>query len=531
MKTLRFLCVLLFLNTVTNVARGEDTFPAQRSLLLQQQNFDLSDEQVVGVILAQPVQRVFLPYLNAGHTLAPTSSTVFKANPLYQNQDTALKKFIQQAHAKNIQVYAYLDCLHWTPAFAKDDLLRKFPELAEREDDGDFGQSSNGKYASPFNAQVQAQLLEVVKEAARADLDGLLLECRLPLGKPLLAFSDAARQASVAATGIEPIQVDFSNPDTSSSTAKWITWRLQAVSSLVGRLSATFKAQNPQGKVSVVGYARWPRLKLGKQNTMLENWPAWSQAGSVDEVLLQDNWDAVAPDTFTTAQTQLQGAPRAVGTAALVTAAQIATDLDLQRTTQVLATNTSVVLAISHPDELERTTRFWAALAAPSAITTAPAIASAVALPVAIGQNAPDFALVDMNGRTLRLNDFRGQKNVLLTFFPKAFTSGCEQHLESLQAHRAEFDAANTQIIAVSVDAAELQRSFADTLGLSFTMLPDMQHHVVSLYGGFNENSELSKRQSIFIDKSGIVRLIDHNVQPATHGADILAAMKNLPLP
>ena len=485
--------------------------------------------------LSQPVQRVIVPVLADGKAPFGSGVEIFNHEPI--EAADSLPAFIKQAHAKNIQVYAAIDCLCWVAPDTPEDegIFARYPELAEREEYGGYGNSYRGRFASPFHPRVKAILHDFVAEVATRypELDGLVLQFRLPLGSPLLAYSEAAREAAQQAIFVDPLNINLGGNEQDQQDAKrWVEWRLSETTALVNDLARTFREKKPGAPVATVGFARWNSLKPGKKNTTLEDWPAWSQTGSTDEVLLQDNWDEVAPDTFARAKAQLQNAPRPVTASALVSAAQIATDLDLKRTAQALAANTPVVLSIQTPADLARATQFWAALSAPAIIEIPPnvAIAPVTTAKLALGEAAPDFTAVDMNGRTVRLSNFQGQKNVLLTFFPKCFTSGCERHLESLQAHRAEFDATNTQIIAVSVDPAPTQRAFADMLGLSFAMLPDTQHQIISLYGGFDETSGLSKRQSVFIDKSGIVRLIDHDVQPATHGADMLAAIKKLTL-
>ena len=147
-----------------------------------------------------------------------------------------------------------------------------------------------------------------------------------------------------------------------------------------------------------------------------------------------------------------------------------------------------------------------------------------------VGKPAPDFILPDMNGTLRRLSDLRGQSNLLLTFFPKCFTGGCSNHLTSLRDKRAEFEAANTYIWAVSIDPADVQIAFAKSLNLPFPLLPDTGRHLSLLYEAAQNVNELSARCSVLIDKEGIVRWIDHDVRVKTHGPDIIAKMRELGL-
>ena len=145
-----------------------------------------------------------------------------------------------------------------------------------------------------------------------------------------------------------------------------------------------------------------------------------------------------------------------------------------------------------------------------------------------VGTPAPDFAATDMNGNEHKLSELRGQKNLLLTFFPKCFTGGCAGHLASLQRELPKFLHNDTEIWAVSVDPASDQRLFAAKLGLQFPLLTDTDRKLSLLYGAAQTKTDMAARQSILIDKAGIVRWIDTDVQVQTHGADVLAKMQEL---
>ena len=150
---------------------------------------------------------------------------------------------------------------------------------------------------------------------------------------------------------------------------------------------------------------------------------------------------------------------------------------------------------------------------------------------VKIGEPAPDFRAVDARGNPWHLNALHGQKNVVLTFFPKCFTGGCASHLSSLRDLQAEFDAAKVQVLAVSTDAADGekgQRAFAQQWQLSFPLLPDVQRTLCKLYGAVQTDGERAARMTFLIDKTGIVRWIDTDVQVQTHGADVMAQIREL---
>ena len=149
---------------------------------------------------------------------------------------------------------------------------------------------------------------------------------------------------------------------------------------------------------------------------------------------------------------------------------------------------------------------------------------------IAVGQRAPDFERVDANGQSQLLSARRSKKNVLLTFFPKCFTGGCTAQLSSLRDEYSNFQARDTEVIAVSVDDADEQRAFAAKYNFPFAFVPDTQRIVSQLYGATQTPDELSSRLSILIDKNGLIRWIDRDIHVSSHGVDVLKQMRTLGL-
>ena len=148
-----------------------------------------------------------------------------------------------------------------------------------------------------------------------------------------------------------------------------------------------------------------------------------------------------------------------------------------------------------------------------------------------VGRAAPEWSVVDMNGRVRRLSDWRGQ-NVVLTFFPKCFTGGCANHLRSLNEVQKDFLANETQVIGVSFDSADGPRgqlAFAEQLQLGFPLVPDTGRNLALLYeAAYSPQQPLPSRMTVLIDRDGILRFIDRQVQTLTHGPDTLAKMREL---
>ena len=90
-----------------------------------------------------------------------------------------------------------------------------------------------------------------------------------------------------------------------------------------------------------------------------------------------------------------------------------------------------------------------------------------------VGDTAPDFELTDQHGQSVRLSDFRGQKNVLVLFYPWAFSNICGGELDDLQAHLAEFENDGSAVVAISIDSKFALRAYADSKGYTFPLLAD----------------------------------------------------------
>lgn len=151
--------------------------------------------------------------------------------------------------------------------------------------------------------------------------------------------------------------------------------------------------------------------------------------------------------------------------------------------------------------------------------------------PFRVGLPAPDFSMPDMNGVSRRPLDLKGKKYLLLTFFPKCFTGTCSKQLESFRDAWPQLQEGDIEVWGVSVDPAEGekgQRAFAEFLKLPFPLLPDIGRNLSILYGAAQSPNQTSSRMSVLIDKQGIVRWIDRQINPTTHGADVVVKVKEL---
>ena len=127
---------------------------------------------------------------------------------------------------------------------------------------------------------------------------------------------------------------------------------------------------------------------------------------------------------------------------------------------------------------------------------------------IQVGDKAPDFELKDNHGRTVKLSDFRGEKNVVLLFYPFAFTGVCTGELCELRDNLPKFADRDTQLLAVSNDSIHTLRVFAEQEGLEYPLLSDFWPHgnASRAYGVFDEDKGCAVRGTFVIDKEGVVR-------------------------
>ncbi|MGN0628589.1 MAG: thioredoxin-dependent thiol peroxidase [Oscillospiraceae bacterium] len=144
---------------------------------------------------------------------------------------------------------------------------------------------------------------------------------------------------------------------------------------------------------------------------------------------------------------------------------------------------------------------------------------------------APDFALSDKDGSTVRLSDFRGKK-VILYFYPKDNTPGCTRQACAFAGSYEEFKKLDAVVIGISKDSAESHRKFAEKYGLPFILLSDPEHKVIEEYGVWQEKKLYGKvsmgvvRSTYIIDENGLIEKVMPKVKPDTNAAEILEYLK-----
>jgi peroxiredoxin (alkyl hydroperoxide reductase subunit C) len=134
-------------------------------------------------------------------------------------------------------------------------------------------------------------------------------------------------------------------------------------------------------------------------------------------------------------------------------------------------------------------------------------------MPIEVGTIAPDFLLKDQNNQDVRLSDFRGARNVLVVFYPLAFTGTCQGELCQVRDHLSDFVNEDVQLLTISVDSPYAHKVWADREGYDFPLLADFWPHgaVAQAYGVFNEERGFANRGTFLIDREGVVRFAEMN--------------------
>ena len=146
------------------------------------------------------------------------------------------------------------------------------------------------------------------------------------------------------------------------------------------------------------------------------------------------------------------------------------------------------------------------------------------------GKPAPDFELTSDGGETVKLSALRG-KPVVLYFYPKDDTPGCTTQACGIRDAYGEFEQAGAVVLGVSPDSETSHVKFKEKYGLPFTLLADADHAVAELYGVWGEKTFAGKtylgvnRSTFVIGADGNVNKVMHDVKPATHADDVLAAL------
>ena len=145
-----------------------------------------------------------------------------------------------------------------------------------------------------------------------------------------------------------------------------------------------------------------------------------------------------------------------------------------------------------------------------------------------IGDTAPDFSLLDEQGRMVKLKDHTGKKIVVLYFYPKDFTSGCTTEACSFRDNYEEYQDKGAIVIGISLDTVESHAKFSEKYNLPFDILSDRNKEVAKAYGVLGLGGLAAKRVTFIINKDRKITRIFPKVDVKQHSEEILKALDEL---
>jgi mycoredoxin-dependent peroxiredoxin len=123
-----------------------------------------------------------------------------------------------------------------------------------------------------------------------------------------------------------------------------------------------------------------------------------------------------------------------------------------------------------------------------------------------IGQPAPDFTLPSTSGKDVTLSAFRGKENVLVAFFPAAFSGICTEEMCALSEDYGRFRSGGTAVLPISVDNLHSLRAFKDKERMGVDLLSDFFRKTARDYGVLDEEKGTARRSYFLVDRQGVLR-------------------------
>ena len=151
---------------------------------------------------------------------------------------------------------------------------------------------------------------------------------------------------------------------------------------------------------------------------------------------------------------------------------------------------------------------------------------------IEVGKKAPEFSLLNQDGKKISLKDYLGKK-VVLYFYPKDDTSGCTKEACNFRDEFPKFTKTKAVIFGVSPDSVKSHKKFAEKFDLNFDLLADEEKKVVEKYEVWKEKSMYGRkymgveRTTFIIDEKGKIKTIFNKVKVDGHNKEVLEALKD----
>ena len=145
-----------------------------------------------------------------------------------------------------------------------------------------------------------------------------------------------------------------------------------------------------------------------------------------------------------------------------------------------------------------------------------------------VGDKAPEFTLLDQNGKKISLKNFKNKSNIVLYFYPKAMTPGCTVQACGIRDVKSQLKKLNTVVLAVSPDSVSRLVKFQEKESLNFTLLSDENNEIAKKYDVWKLKKNYGReymgivRTSYLIDKKGKIKHVMDKVKTKTHHDDII---------
>jgi peroxiredoxin len=149
-----------------------------------------------------------------------------------------------------------------------------------------------------------------------------------------------------------------------------------------------------------------------------------------------------------------------------------------------------------------------------------------------VGETAPDFTLESHLDHPVSLSDYKGEKRVVLVFYPLDFSPVCSMQLPEYSDSRADFESLDAVVLGINRDSVHAHRAWAKAYGIEVPLLADMTLEVARAYGVALPERGTSKRAVFLVDRAGSVRLahVEKSTDDFTlHAAEVLEVLRALP--
>lgn len=151
-----------------------------------------------------------------------------------------------------------------------------------------------------------------------------------------------------------------------------------------------------------------------------------------------------------------------------------------------------------------------------------------------VGNMAPAFSLLNDKGEKISLKDYKGKKNVVLYFYPKAMTPGCTTQACGIRDAKKDFAKIDTVVFGVSPDPVDKLVKFKEKQKLNFSLLSDEEKKTIDKYGAWGPKKFMGKefdgvlRTTFIIGKDGRLKHIMDKVKTKSHHDDVIEIIKEI---